>query len=188
MQKPQGGFFDIYDMDNLIYISDYSFLQKEIIYDDKTHKVELGGEKRKVKVEKISDLKEILKNFISIAQYFYREVSIETGNLDKDLLSNQLVFDILFDKYCKESQRMTRYNYSCYMSKFLYGDNFGDKAIDRNMKDALEEEYNIIKYSGLQDQILEFGVDLDKYAQFYTPKMNKNIQKKKKGCLGSLIL
>lgn len=138
-------------------------------------------------MEKISDLNIILKEFISEAQQIFYHVSIQTENVDMDLLSNQLVFDILFDKYCKESQRMTRYNYSCYMSKFLYGDNFGDKAIDRNMKDALEEEYNIIKYSGLQDQILEFGVDLDKYAQFYTPKMNKNIQKKKRKVVWDLL-
>ena len=128
------------------------------------------------RIPSIEALKGMLNKILSATlEILSRHTPVEPGNpytrLDfdsrqMDLLVHQLVFDVLFNKYIKESPLMTRNGYAAHISEIVYcNDNQRiDRipAIERNLARGMKDHYNTMKYSELREQLKMLGVDSDK--------------------------
>ena len=93
------------------------------------------------------------------------------NDINIDLLEDQLIFDILFDKYLAESDRMTRGQYSQYMSELLRGSKFADAdQIYKKVERAMKDHYNMMKYSQLREELEQLGINFAKYEEHYKAK------------------
>ena len=109
--------------------------------------------------------------------------AFDLNNSEKKLLVEQLVFDILFDKYLDESEQMTRSGYATIMAKKLYTDlnqiNDCARSINENLTRGMKLHYNMMKHSSLRKQLEMLWIDPDKYGEYYNPKMRENSKRKK---------
>ena len=150
----EGSFFDFVLEDDFPLIIDYQYFDREIIvsYDDA---VKVGGVKVKRKIATIAELRLKLKELISDAKEYYYEficdkaVHDETPGLkqmlnayfnikdeDMELLVNQLVFDVLYDKYLETSYEDV-VKLSTYCAKHFYYE-LWDKGWTDNIKYAAD--------------------------------------------------
>lgn len=102
------------------------------------------------------------------------------SDLDKELLVNQLIFDILFDKYIAESEKMTKRDYSIKLNKELHGDKLDEsEAIRKRIERAMKTNYDMMEYSQLREELELLGIDFAKYERYYTPIAKDNVENKK---------
>lgn len=173
-----------------ILITDYTQLNQRV-FAESSAEVKVSDEQQRVEVSSIKMLTQVLEEFVSAAMTILQRhtqfvptnpyTRPDFSNLKKNLLIQQLVFDILFDKYVNESTLMTRNGYSSYMAKKLYPDDTGSSshAINEKLTRGMTIYHDMMAYSKLSEQIETLGVDPKKYAQYYTPRMNENSSKKK---------
>ena len=106
-------------------ISDYSRIDREIMV--KNNRIMLGDYKKKIKISSIDELKKIFFNLIRMIYNIQFNVmdyvssgyapairSLDFNDQHKEmwlLLVHQLVFDVLYDKYLKDSPRLTLNEY-----------------------------------------------------------------------------
>lgn len=113
----------------------------------------------------------------------FGSLDFSINDSEKKMLADQLVFDILFDKYLDESEQMTRSGYSTYMAKKLYIDlnqiNDCARSINENLTRGMKLHYNMMKHSSLREQLEMLWIDPDKYNEYYNPKMRENSKRKK---------
>ena len=173
--------FDIWDRGNWRFITDYSHLDKELIPCDEWLKIR--GEKERIVINSINSLRDYFKEII-----FAVIQTLQTGNCfnfdinesEKEMLINQLVFDILFDKYCSESEWMTRASYSKRMAEKLFPGNVeGYRAINEAISRGMKNCYEMMKNPSMREQIRMLGCDPEMYDKYNTPHMRENISKKK---------
>lgn len=173
-------------------ITDYHHLDEKIIAEDNVV-VKTAGKQERLEITSIEKLKLALEEFVTasieILQHHTPYVSSnpytkpDFSTIKKKLLIEQLVFDILFDKYMEESPLMTRNEYSDYMSKKIYSDKIQRmacaRAINENIRRGMESDYNMMKYSSLRNQLKLLGVNPIKYDEYYNPELRGNSKKKK---------
>ena len=198
-------FFDFTGEDEKTLFTDYHQMKKDIkliVGTDGRCKGEIGEEKQRKKISTIIELQNVLKDYVikvrkilesdllriigPVANLEKREEQtfclsnmsyyFDCSNLNIDLLVEQLVFDILFDKYLKETELMSLWEYAKYMREMMEGES--QDAIYQKLRDSMEYDFNMKKYSGLQEELLELGINLDKYEQRY--RTEKNIKKNPK--------
>lgn len=188
----QGRVFDFICDNGSALITDYRHLDKDV-WASNSIEVSLGNEKERISITSIEALKGMLNKILSAAlEILSNHTPFDPGNpythpdfngLKMDLLVDQLVFDVLFDKYIKESTLMTRNGYATHISKIVYcNDNQRLNripAIERNLARGMKDHYNTMKYSEFREQLKMLGVDPDKYDEYYNPKIRDNPNKKK---------
>jgi hypothetical protein len=181
-----GTFFDLIDKDGYCLITDYHALSRKIILSEGNVPPRLGEEKKRLRIDSIDGLKNVLDGYISAAQQiFERFYSIDFSDIDKNLLTEQLIFDLLFDKYRQESVEMTQHGYSSsdYLMNILEPDAvrniFADKV--RNcIKRGMNIYSEMIKNSPeLQEELETLGINHNIYEKYFSPKANENAKKKK---------
>lgn len=169
--------FDIVDKENNFHIFDYHF---SMDYTNKT------------KISCIAVLKKYLQcmvdhsvNYINYTNRMTNSLSpspeIELFSIsdeEKEMITAQLVMDILFDKYCAEQIKMNRSVYSDYMAHMLtevyyqYDDENNTYQPD-NIRTVIE--YKMTKYSdmiantALKNEVRAFGCDTEKYIEYFKP-------------------
>lgn len=195
-----GKFIDLYNSDDLMRITDYSLMNREVVIDGNA--VVLGEKKKRLQVTSVDGLKKCIEvflqvalsilaaeNVINYASYDLGEEIVSSALIDfnindaeQQLLVEQIVVDVLFDKYLNEAEKMTHSKYASYMSSLLNdGTNnilFSDST-RKSIKRSLTQYYQMMKYSQLREEIALLGFDPDKYADYYNPSTDNNIQNKK---------
>lgn len=181
-----GTFFDLIDESDHLLITDYYALKKKIILSGDDILPRLDGEKRRLQIDSIDILKNVLDGYISaVLQIFYRFYSLDCNNINRKLLIEQLIFDILFDKYRHDSEKMTQYGYSSsdYLKDILKPDTVRDFFADKirnSIKRGMKNYSEMIKNSPqLQEELTELGIEPDIYEKYFSPKTNDNSKKKK---------
>lgn len=188
----QGRVFDFICDNSPALITDYHRLDRDV-WASNSIEVSLGNKKERMSITSIEALKGMLNKILSATlEILSRHTPVDPGNpytrLDfdsrqMDLLVHQLVFDVLFNKYIKESPLMTRNGYAAHISEIVYcNDNQRiDRipAIERNLARGMKDHYNTMKYSELREQLKMLGVDSDKYDEYYDSKIRDNPNKKK---------
>ncbi len=171
-------------------ITSYCRLNKKVMAENNIE-IYLSGNQNRTEVTSIDELKEALKVCISAsinilskhtpyAAYIDPYTYPDFSHLNKDLLEQQLVFDVLFDKYLDESELMTRSGYATKMSEFLEKNKYScSGSINEGLRRGMENYHDMVKYSQLREQVEALGVDPDKYAQYYTSNVKENSSKKK---------
>lgn len=171
-------------------ITDYHRLDRDV-WASNSIEVSLGSEKERISITSIEKLISILKEFVSVSMEILQrhtpsitsipQTRPDSSELKSNLLIEQLVFDILFDKYLNESEPMTRNGYSTYMAHKLYPDAKEDyrHAINERLTRGMKVFHDKIECSELRAQIEILGADPDKYVQYYIPRIGKNSSKKK---------
>ena len=194
-----------------LLITDYHRLDREIIIDKTTRSAKLGGQKPHKAVTSISELRNIFDLLITRVQQIVtssnngivwlgstigdgREMEmnlfpepvhlafdLSISSLEKNLLINQLIFDILFDKYIHESQLMTRNGYSTYLAEKLYSDAKDSyrHSINQRLTRGMAVFHDKADRSTFRTQLEMLGVAPNKYVQYYTPHARKNPSRKK---------
>lgn len=209
-----GNFFDMVDKSGVCLITDYSWLYNNIIVSEE-NMVTLGKNKEKNKIPSIGSLKEKLRALIqynikifhefSPVNYLYHDVGTirlsshhprfspklkyysDFMEINMDLLVDQLIMDILYEKYMNDSPPMTRWEYAHHISNKLYHDS-ADKMIQvnrctNNINTALESVMKKHKYriskKKYNAQLKALGVRPSKYHLYYSEKMLQNSVRKK---------
>ena len=200
--------FDIVQKSGKTFITDYHLMKKEIrviVGEDGKQEGKVEGEKKRKKISTIIELQDVLKDYLDkvkkilevntlrilgpIADPEKEEVQtlnpfsmsyyFDCSKLNIELLVEQLVFDILFDKYLKEAEQMTLHTYAGNMSKMIAGNNNSENTFYKKLRDSMEYDYNLMKYSQLQEDLIELGIDLEKYEKRYRTE-NNSIKKNPK--------
>lgn len=166
-----------------------TLLGKNIVLPGDDFYVEIDGDKKRIQINSISALRSAFEELVTASEVFLKRHTPfiwgyplsypDFSLLKKDLLVNQLIFDVLFDKYILESKLMTRNAYSTYMSEKLRADTTYSHAINEQLTRGMEPYHDRNAYSNLREQWKLLGIDPDKYAKYYTPLMKENSCKKK---------
>lgn len=178
-----GRILDFVCESGVFIITDYHHLDEKIIAENSIV-VKTAGKQNRIQVTSIEKLKSALEEFVEASiKILQRHTPFDPSNpytrpdfseLKESLLVEQLVFDILFDKYLIESERMTRNGYSEYLSRKLYTDAIQRmacaRAINENIRRGMESHSKLMKYSSLRDQLTFLGVDPSKYDKCNNPK------------------
>lgn len=123
---------------------------------------------------------------------FFPHFDFNTDDEDKTLLVDQLVFDVLFDKYLRESKRMTRNEYAEYLAKKFCSDK-SDKisfahAANERLTRAMGAYHDRMTYSNLGEQLELLGnVPKECYISYYIPQMKDNLSKNKPQYIWDLL-
>lgn len=207
-----GQFLDFTLKSGLPLYTDYHLLNREIVLCKDGSGLKLGGKKRRIKISSIEELKRNFEKLVlaiveifntdslysisgapvihqdkerqSLAALHMYSYHLDFSNLKIDLLVQQLIFDLLFDKYLNESEKITLRKYSKQISSMLYTDKVqrltSEDAIYRNIKRGIEHNYLMKKLSPqLRKDLMLLGVDPDKYDRYFNPKAKENSAKKK---------
>lgn len=179
-----------------IHISCYQYLKKKVIFkSDKDKEIELVDEKT-IDIESIEALEEVLlrlvEKAVTILRTFIPNIKSEQvdlrnfSDLKVELLIEQLVFDILRDKYTEGATRFNRYEYANYISKKIYGlDDDEDigivnrNAVYENITGAMEKNYELMSKSMLKYHLLCLGIDFNKCDKYYNSKLKNNAVKER---------
>ena len=194
-----------------LLITDYCYLDRELIIDKTSRSVKLGGQQQHRKIVSIAELRTVFEQLITMVQQivtntdsgikllgltigngYEKEINLfpepinlafdlSISNVEKNLLIEQLIFDILFDKYLQESKLMTRNSYANYMAEKLHPYNKTDfcHAINERLKRGMATHHDRVAYSKLPKQIEMLGADPEKYVEYYNPRMRENPHNKK---------
>lgn len=104
-------FFDLIDIANNIYFTDFRRLKEDIIINSDSDPIELHGNVGRKAVTTVSQLKKTFDEVIfKIIKYLCEpplSLDLNISDTEKVLLIDQLVFDILFDKYLNESMNQS---------------------------------------------------------------------------------
>lgn len=206
--------FDMVDKSGVCLITDYSSLYKNIIVSEENI-VTLGKDKEKTKILSIGCLKEKLRALIqhnikifhefSPLNYLYHAANtpglsspypifsrrinhyFDFTKLSIDLLLDQLVMDILYEKYMNDSPPMTRWKYAHHISNKLYHDS-ADRMIQVNrctnninkaLESVMENHTDRIPNQILDPQLKALGINSENYHLYYIEKMRQNSVPKK---------
>lgn len=190
-----GTLFDMIDRSNCLLITDYHALKKEIILSENDMSLNLGEEKKRLQIDSIDGLKNALDGYISeVLQMFDSIFNLNCSNINRELLIDQLIFDIFFDKYQREAEEKTQYGYSSseYLKKLTNyfekeEDSFQD-ATRNSIKRGMKKHSDMIKHSPLlQEELVELGIKPDEYIKYFSPKAADNSKKKKPRYAWNLI-
>lgn len=202
-----GQFFDFALKSGHPIIIDYSFMNREIIVaaDGITS---LGNVKKKKGISFIHVLRQVFNELISNVEVIINrngvyDIGIDLGDnftsaftiesppfrvdiqpKDRDLLIDQLIFDILCDKYLAECPRMTLQQYSLSNSHYIWGDVTDSKlqadTIRKCVKAAILRQIDIMNRPALRADIEKLGISPDKYFAYLSklsdPFMNTEVQ------------
>lgn len=207
-----GHFLDFTLKSGLPLYTDYHLLDKEIVLCKNGSELKLAEKKCRLKISSIEKLTRIFEKLVlaiveifhtnsicdiagtpfvskdkerhSLAALHMYSYHLDFTHLKIDLLVQQLIFDVLFDKYLNEAEKITLGKYSKQISSMLYTDKpqrlTAEDAIYRNLKRGIEHNYLMKKLSPqLREDLVLLGVDPDKYNQYFNPKVKENPNKKK---------
>lgn len=189
-----GAFSDFIRKNGMPLFTDYHSLDREIILSEDSSKIRLGEKKCRAKISSIEELKKTFEDIVSDTVEIFNTQSfapvhmysfyLDPSNLKIELLVQQLIFDLLFDKYLNEAEKITLEKYSKQISSMLYADKVqrisAKDAIVKNIKRTMETYHSMIKNSlQIKNDLQLLDVDSDKYAQYYNPKLKENLEKKK---------
>lgn len=160
----------------------------------------LGDTKKKEEVCSIPNLKQTFDKLITYVQSIlnqynmytidstFEDISISAFGIDtlpfcvdiqpenKELLIEQLIFDILRDKYFSESPKMTLHQYSLNLSRNY---NIGDteqstenkaESIRKCVSASISRQVDDMNSPELRKEIEKLGVDPDEYFSFFSKK------------------
>lgn len=206
-----GYFLDFTLKSGLPLFTDYHSLDREIVLLKNSSEIKLE-KKCRFKISSIEELKKRLEDLIraivaifhsdsmyeingapiihknevkqSLANLHSYSYHLDFSNLKIDLLVQQLIFDLLFDKYLNESEKMTLKKYSKQISSMLYSDKTQqlttEDTIYRNLKRGIEHNYLMKKLSPqLREDLILLGVAPDRYDEYFNPTAKENSNKKK---------
>lgn len=191
-----GEFFEFFPSSGHPMIVSYRKIDKEILPDEKEGKYVFSNTKKKKKLYSIKGLKmgfdqllnaeeEIINRhgkynvgidldntILSNAEIIELPFRIDISDEDRELIINQLVFDILYNKYCRESPLMTLRQYSIYQGQYSWSGEQTDgklriEAIRRCLSNALKKQTAVYNSQDLRDEIMELGVNPDVYFQYF---------------------
>lgn len=191
-----GSLFDFFPRSGHPMIMSYIKIDKEILAIEEAGKLVFSGTKKKRKLCSIKELRECFNQILnkeegiinrdgrynvgidldsiglSNAKIIEPPFRIDIQSEERELLIDQLIFDILFDKYFKESPLMTLRQYSIYQSQYSWSGEQVDErlridAVRKCVSNALKKEIAVDNSPGLREEIMEMGFNPDKYFEYY---------------------
>lgn len=177
-------------------IMSYIKIDKEMSVNEETGRIVFSNTKKKRKLGSIRELEksfdELLNaeegiinrygtykagidldnSILSNAEIIEAPIQMDISVEDRKLLINQLIFDILYDKYCKESPFMTLQQYSIYQSQYSWSGKQSDEklrveAIRKCLSSALRKQTAVYNSPRLRDEIVKLGVNPDVYLEYF---------------------
>lgn len=183
-------FFDFFPISGHPVIMSYSRINKEILVNVKAKELSFGNIKRKKEIHSIFDLREIFDTLINkevelinrnsrynIGINFETEAGsggipyrINLKHEYKKLIIEQLIFDVLADKYLTESPLMTLRQYSIYQSQYDrngIAKNEKIESVRKCIANSIKKQIEIMNSPKLRDEIVELGFAPDEYFKYY---------------------
>lgn len=177
-----GTFFALFWKELFLPFTSYELLNKELIICNNESEIKPGEKKQLITLTTIEAVRKKFNICINSAIDMLRQYGLGLSITDHyiELLENQLIFDILFDKYTNE-ERMKASDYAEYIYGIM-GDLFtiDVDSIRKRVEVAMGENCDaIINNPKLRKQVEAMGVDLKDFESYFTGKMNQNASKTK---------
>lgn len=196
-----GIFLDAYNKAMPCAFIMYSGVKNKLDFDFQTESFVFREESAKLTLGSLDKVKEKLSALVDAAiDIFVKATSLgaaddsnnriytlfvpeDHANINTKLLVEQIIFDILFDKYVSESKKMTCNAYAEKMQeKFKDMSGFASR-INKKIKQALETNSERITKPKIQTQLEKFGINSDKYIEYYSPTLRNNPYGEKPECI-----
>lgn len=167
-----GDFFDIFDEDNYMHITDYRLIRHDIFIGcDNIPHTAVYAERHRDLITSIELLRSYLISHIMerALEWFPVEGMRHMSNAEKNMVAEQIILDLLFEKYLRESEKMTPSQYAKYTARLWPENMLPIHKADANRKKlerSAKQYSDMIHYSKLREEVRELGVDPDKYADF----------------------
>ena len=195
-----GRFFDFFPKSGHPIIISYSRVNKEILLKEDTNQLVWGDAIKRKEIHSIYNLRQVFdvlicqeldlinKNGTYLGINWGSETvgsripfRIDINDEDRALIIDQLVFDILGNKYCIESPLMTLRQYSIYQSRNNQTGKERVESVRKCISNGLKKQTAIMNSPELRNEIIELGVDPDEYFKYFsqvsTPYSNGEKQK-----------
>ena len=185
-----GRFFDFFPKSGQPMIISYSRINKEILFKEDANQLVWGNVIKRKEIYSINNLRQVFDALICQEVELINKngsnipFHIDINDEDKSLIIDQLVFDILGDKYCLESPLMTLQQYSIYQSKYNRNSQTEKERVEcvrRCISNGLKKQTAIMNSPELRNEIIELGVNPDEYFKYFnqvsTPFSNGEKQK-----------
>lgn len=179
--------FDFFPKSGHLMIISYNYINREILVKNDPNQLSLGDAIKRKEIYSIYNLRQVLdaltcKEIELIKKYSAHNLDIKDE--DKSYIIDQLVFDILVDKYYTESPLMTLRQYSIYQSKYNRDDQTEmerAECVRRCISNGLKKQTAIMNNPALRNEITELGIKPDEYFKYFgqvsTPFTNGEKQK-----------
>lgn len=197
----EGRFVDLFDSADVMRITEYSMLNREIVVDGST--VTLGEEKTRVKVSSVDKLIEHIKYFMEAIQsvlssenmynYLYWcdelykrspvPLDFSISDAERQLIVDQIVVDFFFDKYLRDSEKIMNHSKHAKHIADMFAieaeEDVSQDMFRKSIERSMDRYYNMIRYSALREEVAQLGFEPDNYANYYNPQMSDNTAKEK---------
>ena len=185
-----GDFFALFLQNPFLPFTSYELLKEELIVCKDKNELKLGGKKQRFQLSTIEAVRKkfniCINSAIEILSQYGLGVSIPDHYIE--LLEDQLIFDILFDKYLKK-EKMTAIDYA----RYICGIN-GDSSIPKveSIRKSIERAMNescaaVRKHHKLEEQVKAISFSLNFYEKYFTGKVKENISKEKSRAVWSVF-
>lgn len=193
----------VVDFAKKFHIIDYSYSS-----DYRTKKVLNSIDELKIYLGKLINIALAHINYKDIPVGFSKQTEYDIGSIEsiigqnklqdeiREIIVNQLVFDVLFDKYLSDQRtnKILRSKYSGYMSEILteviqsYKENkiYYPDTICRAIERKMNNYANMMTCTKMKDDLSKFGIDADKYIK-YMDTPNKSPTPETSNCRPKVI-
>ena len=184
-----GKFFDFFPKSGHPMIISYNRINREILVKKDTNQIVFGDAISRKEIHSICKLRQIFTALIcqeielvnkhgtyNIGINLESRINgyipflIDIKHEDRELIIDQLIFDILAFKYCIDSPRKTLRQYSLDQSKYnLRNTSEANRveSIRKCISKALKKQTAIMNNQYLRQEIIEMGTNPDEYFNYY---------------------
>ena len=124
--------------------------------------------------------RELLLRFSSIEEKYLSSFSLYS-DLMKELIVDQVIFDILFDTNVIKSPRISLRAYSNKLSNMqvMLDRNIDFNCLEKTVKRGMEAFYKKTSAEKIKEQFLQAGFQPESFREYYNPKLTQNPLKEK---------
>lgn len=199
-----GKFFDFFPKSGHPMIISYNHINREILVKEDENQIVFGNVMKRKEIHSICNLRQILDALICqevklVNKYGTYNIGInlepvtDEGGIpflidikheDRELIVDQLIFDVLVSKYVTESPLMTLQQYSIYQGRYNRNGKTEKEQIESVRKcisNGLKKQIAIMNSPEIKREIIELGFAPNEYFKYYgqvsTPFTNEKKQK-----------
>lgn len=173
-----GDVIDVASNNFMFMVTSYDNLDKEIIAKD--NNIELGQKKKRKKITTIDELRQVFNEympFVLEAHCWLHPNEPLPDYLSEENIKpvvDQLIFDVLFDKYLNELYESQQTNATAYAKQMVGEHKSFSEGISKALRRQKKNFFELVNENPkLMDQVMKLGVSADEFNDRFTDQINK---------------
>ena len=173
-------FLDLYSEESALHITDYQALNKKIVIDNSSIKL---IEKNPEEISTLADLKKAAEKLINTATTIFTRYPPDNitpsyfyiNDSEAELLTEELVMDILFDNYIHHSENITQHAYATHIGEILETSTPSDiDSIRKKISHYMGTHFQRLSSDRSKYEVSLLGANSDEHAAYFNPVIENN--------------